>query len=200
MKKVFYTILTLLMIVVATNFALAQSASEKEVRQTGESNRPIGSDNLFDQIKERQRKAIIGSWQITVSSAALSLEWPALGAFVDGGIYKGDQVGNVSTDPIPVLGGSTIIQTDQYGSWTHISGKQFALTFMSYLYTGSYDHSVMGMAKVRALITLNEQEDEWTGQFTGELQYPGGHVFNTSEGKIVGKRIKTESFPEIINP
>lgn len=194
MKKVFYTILTLLMIVVATNFALAQSASEKEVRPTGESNRPIGSDNLFDQIKERQRKAIIGSWQITVSSAALTLEWPALGAFVDGGIYKGDQVGNVSTEPIPVLGGSPIIQTDQYGSWVHLGGRQFTVTFMSYLYTGSNDHSVVGIVKVQAFIALNEQENEWTGQFTGEIQYPGGRVFNTSEGRIVGKRIKGELF------
>ena len=200
MKKAFYTTLTLLMIFVAANCALAQSAAEKEAWPTSETNKQIGPDNLFDQIRERQRKAIIGSWQVTVSSADMSLEWPALGAFVDGGIYKGDQVGNVSTDPLPVLGGSPIIQTDQYGSWTHLGGRQFALTFMSYLYKGSYDHSVLGTAKVRALIILNEQENEWTGQFTGELREPGGHVFNTSEGKIVGKRIKTESFPEIINP
>lgn len=200
MKRAFYITLILATVILAANFALAQSTEEMEKRTTSEIEKQVCSDSLFDQIKERQRKAIIGSWQITVSSAALSLEWPALGAFADGGIYKGDQVGNVSTDPIPVLGGSPIIQTDQYGSWTHLGGKQFTVTFMSYLYTGSNDHSVIGMAKVRALITLNEQDDEWTGQFTGELQYPGGRVFNTSEGRIVGKRIKTESYPEIINP
>lgn len=200
MKRAFYITLILATVIFAANFALAQSTEEMEKTTTSEIGKQVCSDSLFDQIKERQRKAIIGSWQITVSSAALSLEWPALGAFADGGIYKGDQVGNVSTDPIPVFGGSPIIQTDQYGSWTHLGGKQFTVTFMSYLYTGSNDHSVIGMAKVRALITLNEQDDEWTGQFTGELQYPGGRVFNTSEGRIIGKRIKAESYPEIINP
>ncbi|MBP6824411.1 MAG: hypothetical protein KA368_22895 [Acidobacteria bacterium] len=194
MKRVFYLILVLATIIFTANLALAQSAEEKETKAISESGKQFSSDNIFDQIKERQRKAIIGSWQITVSSAALSLEWPALGAFADGGIYKGDQVGNVSTEPIPVLGGSPIIQTDQYGSWTHLGGRQFTVTFMSYLYTGSNDHSVVGIVKVHALIALNEQENEWTGQFTGEIQYPGGRVFNTSEGRIVGKRIKAELF------
>lgn len=185
MKKALY--LSLLLLVLLSTYQVAIAQPSEEANQTA------ANQEVSRPIPGREHDPLVGSWFITVKSPT-GETWNALGAFLDGGIYIGDQQGNISTTPIPIFGGAPIIQSDHYGSWVQLRRRQYAVTFQSLYYLGANDGKLIGTAEVRVLFRLNEAGDEYAGTFQGKIVDTDGNTVNTAEGTVTAKRIRVKPF------
>ena len=83
------------------------------------------------------------------------------------------------------------VLTPGHGVWTHLGGRQFAITDMVILYdiqTGEFQ----GSGKLRALLTLDKPGDRMSGTAKIEIFGPDGSVVVTFSHVIRFARIKVE--------
>jgi len=139
-------------------------------------------DSALPDLIERQRKAIAGSWFITLGCGCKFLF-----SFTSDGIFS--EVGQGDIQPV----GSPIPSaTAGYGTWMHNGGRQFAVTFLIIGYdiqSGEFK----GTLKVRINLTLNEAGDQLSGVDKADIFDPDGHLVDSfTTGTMHGARIKVE--------
>ena len=143
---------------------------------------PEATQDGLPDFLERQRKAITGSWFTTLGCGC-----KVLFSFTSDGIFLSSGQGDVQPAGSPVPTGTTA-----YGAWTHLGGRQFAVTFLIIGYdvgTGEF----RGTLKVRILLTLNEAGDQLTGTDKADIFDPEGHLVDSfTTGTMQGTRIKVE--------
>jgi len=134
---------------------------------------------------ERQKKAIVGSWLVTVNN----LDGPAQKAFLTF-IEDGNLIGTTQGDVIP----AHLITTAQHGTWSSQGGRAFTFTFLQIGYDP--DGELIGILKVRANLTLSVSENELSGPFKFEITDPSGKVVASGDGgSLQATRIKVEPLP-----
>lgn len=184
MKKTFSLCLLMLTLLSTYHLAIAQSTEDAKPSANQEAVRPepIPRPN-----------ALVGSWLISLNGQTPG-GVKAIGAFLEGGVYIGDQQGNVNVDPVPQVGGVPVIFSDQYGSWLLLRARQYVVTFQYLIYGGAKNAAFLGIGEIRGLFRLNEAKDEWAGTFQGKITDPDGNVIATSEGTATAKRIRIKPF------
>lgn len=184
MKRTFYLCLLTLTLFSTYHSAIAQSTEDTN---------PSAKQEVVKPEPIRNSNALVGSWLISLNGQTPG-GVKAIGAFLEGGVYIGDQQGNVNVDPVPQVGSVPIIYSDQYGSWLPLRARQYAVTFQYLIYGGAKNAAFLGIGEIRGLIRLNEAEDEWAGTFQGKITDPDGNVIATSEGTATAKRIRVKPF------
>jgi len=139
-------------------------------------------DSALPDLLERQRKAIVGSWFVTLGCGC-----KVLFSFTADGIFS--EVGQGDIQPV----GSPIPSaTAGYGVWAHNGGRQFAVTFLIIGYDIPTDE-FKGTLKVRINLTLNEAGDQLSGTDKLDFFDQDGHLVDTgTTGTMQGTRIKVE--------
>jgi len=139
-------------------------------------------DSGLPDLIERQRKAIVGSWFITLGCGC-----KILASFTGDGIFS--EVGQGDIQPV---GSPNPSSTAGYGTWTYNGGRQFAVTFLIIGYDVETDE-FKGTLKVRINLTLNEAGDQLTGTDKADIFDPEGHLVDSfTTGTMQGTRIKVE--------
>jgi len=206
-KKIFWVCLIIGMMIVTTTLAQAQSSGWRNrakngsgsclapVAQAQASEAAAGAERqaaspesqVTEQcdlrcVLERQKKVIVGSWFITLGCGC-----KILASFTSDGIFLSSGQGDIQPAGSPVPSG-----TSAYGAWTHLGGRQFAVTFLIIGYdvgTGEF----RGTLKVRISLTLNEAGDQLSGTDKAEIFDPDGNLVDTfTTGTMHGTRIKVE--------
>lgn len=147
------------------------SAARLEAQQGG----------LLDAV-ERQKKAIVGSWFISLGCGC-----KILASFTSDGLFS--EVGQGDIQPV---GAPNPSSTAGYGTWTHNGGRQFAITFLIIGYDLATSE-FRGTLKVRINLTLNEAGDQLSGTDKADIFDPEGHLVDSfTTGTMQGTRIKVE--------
>lgn len=125
-----------------------------------------GMLDIIRQIQEQQRKALQGSWMLTINSLANQFNPSyALLSINEGGSAISAQVADISAVPNAVWG-VPVIQTPKFGSWIHKGGRNFALSEYSLYYfsvTRDTDpRQYLGITKFWLNITLDESGNSFT--------------------------------------
>lgn len=157
-KKTFFGFLLIAIIAITNSTTLAQS--------------PYHGSGLIDviqQMQEKQRKALTGSWFVTVNSTANQFN-PSylLLAINEGGSAISSQQGEVTAYPNAIWG-VPVVQTPKFGSWSHKGGREFALSQFSLFYFSlvrdTEPRSYLGITKVWMAVTLDETGNSFTATF-----------------------------------
>jgi len=143
---------------------------------------PEATQDGLPDFLERQKKAIVGSWFVTLGCGC-----KVLFSFNADGIFS--EVGQGDIQPV----GSPIPSaTAGYGVWAHNGGRQFAVTFLIIGYDIPTDE-FKGTLKVRINLTLNEAGDQLSGTDKADIFDPDGHLVDSfTTGTMQGTRIKVE--------
>jgi hypothetical protein len=134
-------------------------------------------------VLERQKKALAGSYLVDVKITAppeFAADLKALTAFTEDGLF----IGTLQGDTIPPINSPAI------GSWAHLGGRSFAVTFRVVVYDP--ENTLIGVAKIRGTCTLDETGNGWSGRFKYEVIAPNGSVLIGTEGPWQATRIKVE--------
>lgn len=192
LNKVFSTLSLIVIISVLSSVTLAQSA-------------PLSSGMLdvIQQAHEKQRKALTGSWFVTVNSTANQFN-PSylLLAINEGGSAISSQQGEVTAYPNAVWG-VPVVQTPKFGSWSHKGGREFALSQFSLFYFSlvrdTEPRSYLGITKVWMAVTLDETGNSFTATYVKaeRINFAGQVVPIPGGGDLTmhGTRITAEPQP-----
>jgi hypothetical protein len=138
-------------------------------------------------VLEKQKTTIAGSWLMTINipdNPPPLNHFKGLAVFTEDGNYISSAQGDVTPSPFPA-------GTSQYGAWTHLGGRQFALTFLTVLYDIATAEP-QGLFKLRQTMTLNDAGDEFTGPFRLDVFDNDEHIVASVTGTVQAKRIKVE--------
>lgn len=192
LNKVFSTLSLIVIISVLSSVTLAQSA-------------PLSSGMLdvIQQAHEKQRKALTGSWFVTVNSTANQFN-PSylLLAINEGGSAISSQQGEVTAYPNAIWG-VPVVQTPKFGSWSHKGGREFALSQFSLFYFSlvrdTEPRSYLGITKVWMAVTLDETGNSFTATYVKaeRINFAGQVVPIPGGGDLTmhGTRITAEPQP-----
>lgn len=192
LNKIFSTLSLIVIISVLSSVTLAQSA-------------PLSSGMLdvIQQAHEKQRKALTGSWFVTVNSTANQFN-PSylLLAINEGGSAISSQQGEVTAYPNAVWG-VPVVQTPKFGSWSHKGGREFALSQFSLFYFSlvrdTEPRSYLGITKVWMAVTLDETGNSFTATYVKaeRINFAGQVVPIPGGGDLTmhGTRITAEPQP-----
>lgn len=192
LNKIFSTLSLIVIISVLSSVTLAQSA-------------PLSSGMLdvIQQAHEKQRKALTGSWFVTVNSTANQFN-PSylLLAINEGGSAISSQQGEVTAYPNAIWG-VPVVQTPKFGSWSHKGGREFALSQFSLFYFSlvrdTEPRSYLGITKVWMAVTLDETGNSFTATYVKaeRINFAGQVVPIPGGGDLTmhGTRITAEPQP-----
>jgi hypothetical protein len=184
-KHFFLVLLPAVLLSFTAANARAQSSEDTTAQQAAEQ---ANQGGLLD-VLERQKKAIVGSWQVTQTYPDLLEPFNTtklLAAFTGDGIYLSTMQGEsaATEDPLPPA-------TPQFGTWQHVGGRQFVATYKIIFYrlaTGAF----FGTAKIPLNITINEAGDAFTGTGRFEAFDADGHIIFSVSFTLQATRIKVE--------
>ncbi len=162
-----------------SNAAVELSEAAQDASQTN-----LGG--LLD-ILARQKKALAGSWLLTVSVTG-GQSFKSLSTFTeDGNVIFTDQ-GDVITEPPNIH----VFSAGQ-GTWTHQGGCSFSQTTLQLV--SDLRGNLLGALKLRATLTLNPSRDAYSGVWKATFTNPAGNPIASFEGTIDAQRIKSEPLP-----
>lgn len=191
-KKTFFGFLLITIIAITNSITVAQSP------QYGS-----GLIDVIQQMQEKQRKALTGSWFVTVNSTANQFNPSfSLLAINEGGTVLAVQQGDVTAYP-NAMWGVPVVQSSKFGSWVHKGGREFALSEFSLFYFSvirdSEPRLYLGMMKAWLAVTLDETGNKFTATVTkAERINPAGQIIPLPPGgttTIEGVRITAEPQP-----
>ena len=160
-----------------------------------------GMLDVIQQAHEQQRKALIGSWFLTVNSPLNQFNPSySLLSINEGGTAISVQQGDVSANLNPVWG-VPVIQSSKLGSWVHKSGREFAYSQFSLNYFSlvrdAEPKMYLGMTKVWLNVTLDESGNSFTATVSKaeRVNFAGQVVPLSTDLTISGTRISAEPQP-----
>ena len=161
-------------LVISVPCALAQEVDQQT---------PIKTERLLD-ILERQKKAIVGSWLITVTTPGFP-PLKTLLTFTEDGNVMGTGQGDVTASRALSVG---------QGVWSHQGGRTFASTFLQISYE-TQTGVLRGLVKFRLTHTLDSSGNEWSGPYKFDFLDPAGNPVFSAGGTTQAQRIKVELLP-----
>lgn len=171
-RILFVFTLTCLFIIMAST---GRAQTNTEAENTTENNRT----NLHD-AREQQRKAIAGTWEVVANPInpppGFPTEFRALHTFTEDGRFIETSANN------PVGAGGA------RGEWRYEGGRKYSVTFLFFVFDPAGQHAVT--IRVRTLLTLNRQGNEWSGSFKFDILTPDGHLLQTGTGSHRAKRVE----------
>ena len=132
--------------------------------------------------------AVVGSWQMTVSSVTFPTAFRALMTLSEGGGVVASAQGDVLLNAPP---GVPPVATAAHGAWKRTANYEYLITFRQIFYNS--DGSYAGGAKVRNSANLNKTGDQITGELVVEYYDADDNVVFIGEGTFTASRIVPES-------
>jgi len=176
-RKIISALILAGMIVIPTATLRAQTSDEQTIDQTASFG---GILEILDQIRQAQAQRLEGSWVVTITPA------------VPPGVPQPPSFRAYAT----IARGGAFIGTDtrrlfniQHGAWTHLSGNEFAWTFIEELVDVMGNFA--GTVKVRVKLTITGA-NEFVGVSNAEERNAAGVVTAIRCGTIRGARITVE--------
>lgn len=132
-------------------------------------------------------QAIVGSWQLTVTSDTFPVPFRGLITMSEGGGVIASAQGDILLQPPP---GVPPVATAAHGAWLRTSNREFLFTFRQVLYTA--DGTYAGGAKIRNAGALDAFGNSMTGQLIVQYYDANDQVVFTGTGTFTGTRIVAE--------
>lgn len=132
-------------------------------------------------------QAIVGSWQVTVTSETFPVPFRGLITLNEGGGVIASAQGDVLLQP---PAGVPPVATAAHGAWTRISNRGFLFTFRQIFYTA--DGTYAGGAKIRNAVTLDAFGNSMAGHLIVQYYDANDQLVFTGAGTFTGTRIVAE--------
>jgi hypothetical protein len=132
-------------------------------------------------------QAIVGSWQLTVTSETFPVPFRGLVTMSEGGGVVASAQGDVLLQP---PAGVPPVATAAHGAWSTRSNREFLFTFRQIIYTA--DGTYAGAAKIRNAATLDAAGNSISGQLIVQFYDENDEVVFTGTGSFTGTRIIAE--------
>jgi hypothetical protein len=178
-KRVLFVLAVSLLLTLTASTGFAQSGVEPEAAP--QLDRSQGG--ILD-VLEQQKRALAGTWQVVADPLnpppGFPAEFRALHTFTEDGRF----IETSATNPL--------LKSPAHGEWRYEGGRQFSATFLFYVFDPAGNHAVT--VKVRALITLNERGDEWSGPVKFDVLTPDGNPIMSGTGSQSAKRVVVNPF------
>jgi len=167
--------------------ALAALALPASAQSSPEASAQGGLSDLLD----REKEALVGSWQATFTSSDTPASFPPLPAlftFNPGGSFVETDGGALVASPPP----DPTFGSPGHGVWRSLGGRQFALKMIIIVVGG--DGTLLGKGTVQLTITLDPDGNHFHGEGTFKFVDADGHPIPGAEGpeKISGQRIEVD--------
>lgn len=176
-----FTVTCLLTLLAPTGWA--QTSAEPETAASAEQQSEPTSVRT---LREQQKKALAGTWQVVVTPTnpppGFPLEFPALHSYTEDGRFIG-----ITGTNIPLVNSPTL------GEWRHEGGRRFNVTFLYYIFDPAGNLALT--VYVRTRLTLNERGDEFSGPTKFDARTPDGNLFlSGGTGTQRAKRVRVVPF------
>ena len=132
-------------------------------------------------------QAIVGSWNLTVTSETFPVPFRGLVTLSEGGGVIASAQGDVLLQPPP---GVPPVATAAHGAWAKTSNREFLFTFRQIYYTA--DGTYAGGAKIRNAAVIDASGSNMSGQLIVEYYDANDQVVFTGNGTFTGTRIVAE--------
>ena len=132
-------------------------------------------------------QAIVGSWNITVTSETFPVPFRGMVSFSEGGAVVASAQGDILLQAPP---GVPPIATAAHGAWLRTSNREYLFTFRQIFY--NLDGSYAGGAKIRNAATLDAFSNNMSGQLIVNYYDANDEVVFTGSGTFTGTRIVAE--------
>lgn len=124
----------------------------------------------FIDIIERQKRALLGGWDLTLTFSDGSSVKSTLNVFP--GRTDGDGSVLHSAEATLLLPNPT---TSEQGVWQHVGGLQFIASYRGYAVDATFEHPA-GSIGFRHAITINPDQESFTGRAKFEVKDDKGEV------------------------
>jgi hypothetical protein len=125
----------------------------------------------------RQAKALVGSWNVVVTTEAQGTTFPALLTFGGDGTMIADE------PPSP-------FETSGHGNWVRTGRHEAAYTFVALV--GSAEGPLSATYKVVGTLQRDAGSDTWSGPFKIDVLDPAGQLVFSDRGTFSLTRIAVE--------
>jgi hypothetical protein len=132
--------------------------------------------------------AIVGSWNLTVTSDTFPVPFRAMATFSEGGGVVASAQGDILLQAPP---GVPPVATAAHGAWLRTSNREFLFTFRQIFYNS--DGSYAGGAKIRNAATLDAFANNMSGQLIVQYYDSDDQVVFTGTGNFTASRIVAET-------
>lgn len=184
------TVLSLLAAAAIASVATdAQSADRLALRVETEQVR--AQDGRMVEAPARHRKALAGSWLMTVTMAG-GPTFKSLVTFAqDGSLLSYDQGSVLLSDSF------SRVFSAGHGVWEHQARRNFSTTTVQLIsgVQGAGVADLIALLTTRATLTLDASHDRLFGVLSAVFTDPAGNLLNSFDGTIEGDRIKSEPLP-----
>jgi hypothetical protein len=163
----------------------AQSADRLALREETE------QDGRMVEAPARHRKALAGSWLMTVTITG-GPTFKSLVTFAqDGSLVSDDQGSVLLTDSF------SRVFSAGHGVWEHQARRNFSTTTLQLIsgVQGTGVGDLIALLTTRATLTLDASHDRLFGVLTAEFRDSAGNPLNSFDGTIEGERIEFEPLP-----
>lgn len=129
----------------------------------------VAQQGIID-ILERQRRALLGTWDLTLTFGDGSSVKSTLNVFPG----RNDSEGSVlhAAEATLLLPNPT---TPEQGAWQHAGGLQFIASYRGYAVDATFEHPA-GTIGFRHAITINQDQESFTGRAVFEVKDDKGEV------------------------